>query len=424
MTDKRKIDFEELKISGTLPSPKGVALAVMNLFKQENLALPELAHTILADPALAGRIIKMANSVNPNRSRPIASVTVDTLILIGIQATRQAVLALSLVMSYRKGKCKRFDYQHFWARSIAMACAAQTAGAVVRSAPLAEIFVCGLLAEVGQLGLAEVRPDASSKLNKQYEGKPPEELLHAEFEEFGMTHRELTIAMMADWGIPKLLIDAVFFHHNPEASGYAAGSRSLNLTLLLHFSARLADLFIVSEQERAALLPRIYEAGALLGLDAAQAAMIANCAAKDWLEWGGLLDIKTVPMPPLEAPKMRGRSGHGTAIPYAVFMSKEGEVLHEWRSKHLPLGVLEGAHFEEVAEVFQCSHEGFFFACTDGLLEAQDAAGLPIGEARLLEWLKADVPDLTGHIAGQLSLCLGAPAHDDISFLIIPYRTT
>ena len=34
----------------------------------------------------AGRIIKLANYINPNKNRPIASVTVDTLILIGIQA--------------------------------------------------------------------------------------------------------------------------------------------------------------------------------------------------------------------------------------------------------------------------------------------------------------------------------------------------
>lgn len=300
MTAKPKLSFEELKASGELPSPKGVALAVMNLFKQENLSLPELAHTILADPALAGRIIKMANSINPNRNRPIASVTVDTLILIGIQATRQAVLALSLVMAYRKGKCKKFDYEHFWSRSVARACAAQAIGAVVRTAPLSEIFTCGLLAEVGQLGLAAVRPDDDSRLLEQYAGKPLEALLQAESDEFGMNHRDLTAAMMADWGIPKLFIDAVFFHQNPESSGFGQGSRSLNLALTLQLAAMLADLFTATEQARKELLPCIYEAGALLELDASHIAAIANHAAQDWLEWGGLLNIKITAMPPFE----------------------------------------------------------------------------------------------------------------------------
>ena len=303
MTQKHKLDFDELKASGELPSPKGVALAVMELFKQENLALPELAHTILADPALAGRIIKMANSINPNRNRPIASVTVDTLILIGVQATRQAVLALSLVMSYRRGKCKRFNYHNFWLHSLAMACVAQTAGVVVRTAPLPEIFVCGLLAEVGQLGLAAVRPDDDSKLLEQYAGKPLEELLQAESDEFGMNHCDLTAAMMADWGMPQMFIDAVSLYHNPGASGFEQGSRNLNLLLTLQLAAQLADYFIAADHERAAMLPRIFETGASLNLDAGHVVAIANHAAQDWLEWGELLNIKMWAMPPLEMPK-------------------------------------------------------------------------------------------------------------------------
>ncbi|MDH4284144.1 MAG: HDOD domain-containing protein, partial [Gallionellaceae bacterium] len=256
--------------------------------------------TILADPALAGRIIKMANSINPNRNRPIASVTVDTLILIGIQATRQAVLALSLVMAYRKGKCKKFDYERFWSHSVATACVAQTIGAVVRTAPLPEIFTCGLLARVGQLGLAAVRPDDDSKLIELYAGKPLMELLQAESDEFGMNHCDLTAAMMADWGMPKLLIDAVYFHYDPAASGFAQGSRGLNLTLTLHLAAQLADLFTAPDQARCALLPPVFETGAMLGLGADDVAAIANHAAQDWLEWGELLNIKAAAMPTLE----------------------------------------------------------------------------------------------------------------------------
>lgn len=111
-------------------------------------------------------------------------------------------------------------------------------------------------------------------------------------------------------------------------------------------------------------------------------------------------------------------------IPYAAFIGAEGAVLHEWRSRNLPLGLLDEAQFESAAEVFRCDQEGFFFACSDGLLEAEDATGNPVGEERLLGWLKAKTPDRIGYIAEQLFLYLHAPAHDDISFLIAPYRAT
>lgn len=63
-----KMDFADIKASGSLPSPKGVMLAVMRLCQREQVSLQELAHAIQADPVLAGRIIKVANVANPNTS--------------------------------------------------------------------------------------------------------------------------------------------------------------------------------------------------------------------------------------------------------------------------------------------------------------------------------------------------------------------
>ena len=109
-------------------------------------------------------------------------------------------------------------------------------------------------------------------------------------------------------------------------------------------------------------------------------------------------------------------------IPFAVFISTEGVVLHEWRSKSLPLGVVDKAQFENTTEVFRCDQEGFFFTCSDGLLEAEDTDGNPVGKERLLGWLKEKTPDRISHIAEQLLLYLHSPAHDDVTFLIAPYR--
>lgn len=109
-------------------------------------------------------------------------------------------------------------------------------------------------------------------------------------------------------------------------------------------------------------------------------------------------------------------------IPFVAFISKKGEMLYEWRSLNLPAGLQDDAQFEGSAELFQYNEEGFFFACTDGLLEAEDAAGKPVARERLLDWLNADVPDKVGHVADQVLLHLGAPAHDDMSFIHAPCR--
>ena len=297
------LNFDELKASGKLPSPKGVALAVMQLCQQENISLHELAHTILADPVLAGNIIKMANAVNPNRNRPIASVTIDTLILIGIQAVRQAVLGFSLVSDYRKGSCKQFNYTHFWSHSTAMGCAAQAVGSVVRIAPIAEIFTCGLLAEIGQLALASARPEAYSELLNKFAEMPLKDLMQAECQEFGMGRRALVAAMMKDWGMPQLFIDVVSSYDDIQAGGFGEGSRHINLALALQLAAQLANVYLAPLDERDAMMVRVFEIGTALNLNAERVVAIANLAAHDWLEWGRLLNIRSVAMPEFVVPE-------------------------------------------------------------------------------------------------------------------------
>lgn len=298
-----KLDFAELKASGALPSPKGLALTVMQLCQRDNVSLPELAHTILADPVLAGRIIKIANTANPNKSRPIASVTTDTLILIGIHAVRQVVLGFSLLTSYQQGACKAFDYSCYWARSVGMASAAQAIGVAIRIAPPAEMFTCGLLSGIGQLGLATARPEAYSTLLQVNTGKTLDELAAAEFEQFSMNHRILSAEMMADWGIPKLFIDAVAFHENPENSGFIEGTRQRKLTYTLQLAALLADIFVSPESAREELLTRLFRLGSALGIAAALLVEIANQTMLEWHDWCKLLEIRTNVLPAFTMPE-------------------------------------------------------------------------------------------------------------------------
>ena len=54
--------FEEIKRGGHLPSPKGVAMKVIELTRNNDASIQEVAHAIKADPALSGRILKVANT--------------------------------------------------------------------------------------------------------------------------------------------------------------------------------------------------------------------------------------------------------------------------------------------------------------------------------------------------------------------------
>lgn len=302
-----KLNFSELKAAGMLPSPKGVALRVMHLCQEETVSLPELASAIQTDPALSGRIIKIANYVNPNKSRPIASVTVDTLILIGIHAVRQAVLCMSLISNYREGPCKLFDYEYFWSASIAKASAAQAISQLNRVAPPAEIFNAGLMCNVGQLALVTARPESYCEILKSLTDPITDELIEAEQERFGLNQREMLVLMLQDWGIPKLFVDAMYYHEDPVGSGFPENSRILRLTYTLQLASLLAHACLHGKDDPS-LQEQLAISCAMLDIEPEQLELLLEQTSSYWQDWARLLNVqtrqykpRTLKLPPIKA---------------------------------------------------------------------------------------------------------------------------
>ncbi|MHB1670372.1 HDOD domain-containing protein, partial [Thiomonas sp.] len=53
--------FERLRETGRLPSPKGVSLEVARLVDAQNTTSRDLAQVIQSDPALTGKLLRLAN---------------------------------------------------------------------------------------------------------------------------------------------------------------------------------------------------------------------------------------------------------------------------------------------------------------------------------------------------------------------------
>ena len=59
--------LEQLRLDSRLPSPKGVALAIMQACRNENSSLEDIARIVRTDPVLAARLLRQANSAAVRR---------------------------------------------------------------------------------------------------------------------------------------------------------------------------------------------------------------------------------------------------------------------------------------------------------------------------------------------------------------------
>ncbi len=343
--------FEQLKASGNLPSPKGVALAIMRLTQKEDASMAELARIIKSDPAFVGRLIKAANSVNANPGRPVVSVQ-EALVVLGMPAVRNLALGFSLLSQYKNGACKGFDYAGFWTTSLASGIALQALTLRTRVAQAEEAFSVGLLARVGELALATLyADDYAGVLLKAAQGGQAD-LASLEAESFALDHRELTAAMLADWGLPRIFCDAVFAHETCDKALCREGSREHILVQSLALSRLIAEICIASDEARTARMPRLFLLGGRLSIDDEDLKPLCDGVVRDWREWASILSVSAPPVPafdelarvqPVPAPAGAG-SGGGASSRLRVLVADA-----ERSTRMAVRGVLEEAGYD-VAE--------------------------------------------------------------------------
>src|SRR5687768_10445097 len=116
-----------IRDTSSLPSLPAAALRVLQLTRDNDLSLDELAGTIASDPALSSRILRAVNSTFYGLPQKVASVQ-QAVALLGIQAVRTLVLGFSLAGSMKKKAGPPgtgFDHLAYWRRSMYAATAAR-----------------------------------------------------------------------------------------------------------------------------------------------------------------------------------------------------------------------------------------------------------------------------------------------------------
>lgn len=290
------MSLEQLKTNPQLPSPKGVALAVLALSKREDVTLGEIALVVETDPALSGRLIKLANSASQS-SRPVVSVR-EAIVRQGEKTVCQLALGFSLLDQHRAGACDSFDYQRYWSHSLLMALAMKALGARVRVGASDELFICGLLAQIGQLALATVYPEEYSAVLTAHKASPAQSLAVHERERLETDHTELGITMMSDWGIPGVFTQPLALYEDPDQLSDTKESRSNSLVLMLRLAHGLADIALAPADQRPQMIPAWLALAEKLDVRFDDVGRFVHDLIGEWHDWGTLLKIQTEPLPP------------------------------------------------------------------------------------------------------------------------------
>lgn len=192
------------------------ATRLLSIVSREDWELDEVVAVVSLDPALTGRLLRVANSSLLGGVQKIATVA-DAVMRVGggvvaqiatAAAVRDAIDAPLAAYGVREGE--------LWRHSVAAALAVDClrGRAKVRIPP--EAFTAALLHDVGKLVLGRRLLPEEARGIALATGLGHQRLFAAENELFGVNHAELGGLVAQHWGLPDVLRLAITHHHDPD----------------------------------------------------------------------------------------------------------------------------------------------------------------------------------------------------------------
>jgi HD-like signal output (HDOD) protein len=222
--------MESFFASVQLPSISHVTQALIAMLKRENATTDEVCAVIARDPAIAARLLKLANSSQFGLSRSVGLLE-DAVALVGLERVRTLALGASLSDSFNH--FPGLDREAFWLS--AMKCAGYAQWLALRVGMSGHIaWLTGMLLRMGHLLIAQAKPEVL----QQIERLPTIPGVHWQREQslLGFTEGQITAEMARRWNFPPQMVQALQRASDPMAEeGFS------KLGAVVHLAGLLAE---------------------------------------------------------------------------------------------------------------------------------------------------------------------------------------
>lgn len=189
--------------------------AILQELNQPEPALGKLGEIIGRDVAMTAKILQLVNSSFFGLGRRVTNAT-EAATLLGLDTVQGLVLSAGVFSQLDDAALGQLSIDDFMGHSLAVANTAKAIAALEtpNRAVHNDAFVAGLLHDVGKLVLAMNFPDRYSEhVLAAADGTMSPSA--REYEQFGAAHADVGAYLMALWGLPPQLVEAIAFHHYP-----------------------------------------------------------------------------------------------------------------------------------------------------------------------------------------------------------------
>ena len=216
-----------------LPTLPRTVLKITELVNDPKSSARDLARIITDDQVLAARLLRLVNSSFYGFPQPISTIT-GAIVLLGFDAIRNLLLTTSVFDLFpNRRNTSLIRQEQFWDHSLGCAVSAKILGNHLRYDKVEELFVAGLLHDIGKIVEMIFLPEAFKQVVNLVK-KENVLMIAAEERVLGYSHPEVGKLLAEKWNLPPKLTSIILHHHQPsEAGRFALESAIVHLADIL-----------------------------------------------------------------------------------------------------------------------------------------------------------------------------------------------
>jgi putative nucleotidyltransferase with HDIG domain len=202
------------------PSMPAAGTKLLAALEKPEVSVKQVEDILRYDPGLTANVLKLANSAYFGIPARIGSVK-QAIVLLGLKRLMQLVIA-SCVGAVMNKSVPGYNMPpgNLWRHAIAVSIAAEALIKDKKDLDTEDFFTPALLHDVGKLVLGSfVKEDLGAIESITAKGIP---FVVAENMILGTDHAEIGAKILAMWSFPPEIVDAVRWHHDPEAGDHSS----------------------------------------------------------------------------------------------------------------------------------------------------------------------------------------------------------
>lgn len=194
---------------GDLPTLPHVVQRLAAMIGRPTVSTEEIGSIIEKDQVLAAKVLRLANSPFYGFPSRIGSVP-HAVIVLGFNVVKGLTLCASALSIMKDA-----GMDQLWRHSLGVAITANFLAARLEIKNPEELFVAGLLHDIGKVVLYVKWPEVGTSIKDTLQVGGDRSLFDVEQDVTGLSHADIGGCLANAWHLPITLREPILYHHNP-----------------------------------------------------------------------------------------------------------------------------------------------------------------------------------------------------------------